>query len=526
MSPPQPHAPSSPPSNPTPFTPTKPSSPAPSLSSSTPGRRPATNRELRETRKASFAETSTNIYNAHLPVNNIHKEELPKYVPQATADLVEFCYLEKGQPGWIPLQNVDPGYDYEKDHPSFKYWYEHSSSFNADGVAAHKGSPRLYNYDKRNKSHTAPTAADTTRGGLEGRTQSSVISRRNKDASHPNLKITEIDGIIGRENYRNHITMGNGLVRWTDSVFNWESREVNSKDLNDQGKSLWIYPKELEPMYSSFSGDKIFRYVDPRKAAKKKKKKRIDPKMIVAQCEARRALVAVRGRLEGSKPSPRFDEDEGGGDFEEDGRERTVKTEHTFYDSVTGEAIVRTPRAEDAVKPPKPKQPQTAQDDSDVVEVVSITSKVSGVPSIQGSLASKTSVSVRSGGFNRTGGAAKQVVLTPRKLVVSVPVVQKQVVAVELSASAVVIDGSGAATAEDGDSDGKPAVVGAVEMEDAAIKDDVSETSFGSFQSRESVNMMDDDDDDGDEGCDSEGGKRAFDDRRSSTMAVYGSAKK
>ena len=69
----------------------------------------------------------------------------------------------------MPLNNVDPEYDYDKGHPSFKLWYEHNYNFNEEGVDKFKDSPRLYNYNRRAKVASNPLRMDTTRGGLEGR---------------------------------------------------------------------------------------------------------------------------------------------------------------------------------------------------------------------------------------------------------------------------------------------------------------------------------------------------------------------
>ena len=63
---------------------------------------------MKMSRKAEFAKTAESIAMANSKPMNIHKEALPKYVPQRIQDNVEACYFTKEQFGWCPMDNVDP----------------------------------------------------------------------------------------------------------------------------------------------------------------------------------------------------------------------------------------------------------------------------------------------------------------------------------------------------------------------------------------------------------------------------------
>ena len=63
---------------------------------------------LRSSSQAEFAKTAESIAMANSKPVNIHKEALPKYVPQHIQDNVEACYFTKEQFGWCPMANVDP----------------------------------------------------------------------------------------------------------------------------------------------------------------------------------------------------------------------------------------------------------------------------------------------------------------------------------------------------------------------------------------------------------------------------------
>ena len=139
----------------------------------------------------------------------------------------------KEQHGWTPLENVDPTStsDNDKHRPSFKLWYEYEevTGHNPEGVEKFKDSPRLYNYNRRAKQSSTPFKPDTTRGALEGRVASPVKRKQGLEE-----KITKIDGAVGREGWRAHVTMGNGVVRWTDDVFDWQNMKmVPSENLNE-----------------------------------------------------------------------------------------------------------------------------------------------------------------------------------------------------------------------------------------------------------------------------------------------------
>jgi len=111
-----------------------------------------THRALLRSRKNDAVSTSIAINNLYSRPNNIHREELPQYVPQDIADNVELCYMKREQCGWVPLLNVDPGYDYQKDHASYDMWWETSEAgvtHNPKGVEAYRNSPRLVNFRKR-----------------------------------------------------------------------------------------------------------------------------------------------------------------------------------------------------------------------------------------------------------------------------------------------------------------------------------------------------------------------------------------
>ncbi|GMH99022.1 hypothetical protein TrST_g8308 [Triparma strigata] len=283
------------------MTPQRPSDPAKPSSSP----RPRTARELKESRKAEFAQTASNIAHAHKKADNIHKEALPTYVPQRIQDNVETCYFMKEQHGWTPLENVDPTStsDNDKHRPSFKLWYEYEevTGHNPEGVEKFKDSPRLYNYNRRAKQSSTPFKPDTTRGALEGRVASPVKRKQGLEE-----KITKIDGAVGREGWRAHVTMGNGVVRWTDDVFDWQNMKmVPSENLNENGKSTFLFPNELAPMYSSFTPDKIYRWKPPRKSPKKKSVPKLTKSQLVEISEIRRQNMEKNGTIHGSKPSPR-----------------------------------------------------------------------------------------------------------------------------------------------------------------------------------------------------------------------------
>lgn len=117
-------------------------------------------------------------------------------------------------------------------------------------------------------------------------------------------KITNIDGVVGREGWRSHITLGNGVVRWTDDFFDRkESNTFSPKNVNDKGKSMFLFPNELDPMYSSFSPDKIYRWKVPQKKKKMRKKANVLTKeQIVAINEIRRGNMEGRGSVHGCRP--------------------------------------------------------------------------------------------------------------------------------------------------------------------------------------------------------------------------------
>lgn len=214
------------------------------------------------------------------------------------------CYFKKEQHGWTPLENVDPTESGtgNKPRPSFKLWYEYKevTGHNPEGVEKFKDSPRLYNYNRRNKQSSTPFKTDTTRGALEGR----VCSPR-KEKQILEDKITNIDGAVGREGWRAHVTMGNGVVRWTDDVFDWQNMKmVSSDNLNENGKSTFLFPNELAPMYSSFTSDKVYRWKPPMKVKKKKKVKKLTKEQLVEIAEIRRKNME-KGSVHGTRPSPR-----------------------------------------------------------------------------------------------------------------------------------------------------------------------------------------------------------------------------
>jgi len=245
------------------------------------------------------------IASKHEKPSNIHREPLPTFVPRHIQDNVELCYLRLEQHGWFPLANVDPAGTYgdgKKEHPSYKLWYEYANDFNEEGVKKFKNSPRLYNYNKREKQAMNPQRPDSTRALGEFRHWEKKVEKPLQD------KVTNVDGAVGREGWRAHVTLGNGVVRWTDDVFDWQqSNMLNPTGVNENGKSMYIYPNELEPMYSSFSPDKIYRWRPPEKKKKEKKKakKKMTREEIVQINEIRRQNMETRGSINGCKPSPR-----------------------------------------------------------------------------------------------------------------------------------------------------------------------------------------------------------------------------
>ena len=90
------------------------------------------------------------------------------------------------------------------------------------GAEKFKDSPRLYNYNRRKKQSMVPFRPDSTRGALEGR-----VSTYRKNERPMQDKVTNVDGAVGREGWRAHVTLGNGVVRWTDDVFDWQVRHAN-----------------------------------------------------------------------------------------------------------------------------------------------------------------------------------------------------------------------------------------------------------------------------------------------------------
>ena len=130
--------------------------------------RPRTAREMKEARKKEFAATAYAIAFKNDAPPNIHREALPSYVPKHIQDNVEMCYLKLEQPGWVPLENVDP--EGSKEHPSFKMWYEYPHyEYNAEGVGKFKDSPRLHNYRRQKKQMMNPYRPDSTRALGESR---------------------------------------------------------------------------------------------------------------------------------------------------------------------------------------------------------------------------------------------------------------------------------------------------------------------------------------------------------------------
>jgi hypothetical protein len=237
--------------------------------------------------------------------DNIHREVLPTFVPQHIQDNVELCYLKLEQHGWFPLANVDPEGSYgegKKEHPSYAYWYEQAEDYNEEGAAKFKDSPRLYNYNKREKQKKTPLKPDSTRALGEYRHWRKKVSPPLCD------KVTKIDSAVGRSGWRAHVTLGNGVVRWTDDVFDWQqSNMLNPKGVMENGKSMYIYPNELEPMYSSFSPDKIYRWRPPsdKKKGRKRVKKKMTKEEIVQINDIRRQNMETRGSVNACKPSPR-----------------------------------------------------------------------------------------------------------------------------------------------------------------------------------------------------------------------------
>ncbi len=313
--------------------------PTPPILGNSTARRPQTHRELRSARKAELAASAEFIATTHQKPQNIHRETLPRYVPETTQDLVEKCYLKKEQHGWAPLGNVDPGYDVENDHPSFPYWWEFKDNHNKEGVNKFKGSPRLYNYEKRLKAKETPLRADTTRGGLEGRTPGEKVVKVMQD------KITNVDSAVGRPGWRAHVTLGNGVVRWTDDVFDWQcSNQLTPSEVNEAGKSLNLFPKELEPMYSSFSPDKVFHWKKPTLRKKVKKKKKLTTEEIVRQADLRRKHMEFHGSIHGSRPLKHAITEEAEECEAPTSREKVVRTSLEVTDSVSGAIQLRTPK--------------------------------------------------------------------------------------------------------------------------------------------------------------------------------------
>ena len=193
---------------------------------------------MRESRKEEFINTARSIASKHDKPANIHREALPTFVPSHIQDNVEMCYLKLGQHGWLPLANVDPGGSLS--HPSFKMWYEHDESYNEEGAKRFKDSPRLYNYNKRAAQKLNPHRPDNTRALGEFRCWEKKVDKPMQD------KITNVDGAVGRDGWRAHVTLGNGVVRWTDDVFDWQqSNMLNPTGVNENGKSMYIYPNEV-----------------------------------------------------------------------------------------------------------------------------------------------------------------------------------------------------------------------------------------------------------------------------------------
>ncbi|GMI30716.1 hypothetical protein TeGR_g13715, partial [Tetraparma gracilis] len=240
---------------------------------------------------------------------------------------------------------VDPAYDFDADKPSFKLWYEHDPTYNPAGAAAHKESPRLVNYNLRTKRREEPFKPDTTRGGLEGRV---VVEKRERPMQ---MKITQVDGAVGREGWRAHVSLGNGVVRWTDDVFDWEANNNGAQHVNGKGKSLFLFPKELEPMYSSFSPDKIFHWKPPARRRKAKQVKKETLEEIVERCERRRLKMEATGGVDGCRPEPRVvpvfvpdEEEAGAGGAVPVPPPRQVRTAVQVLDAKTGELVATTPR--------------------------------------------------------------------------------------------------------------------------------------------------------------------------------------
>ena len=262
-------------------------------------RSPRTQRQLIRSRKAEFVATSESTYNAHSVPDNIHKEALPPYIPADIADNVEMCYMKREQCGWVPLLNVDPNYDYQKDHASFPMWWETSEAagerYNPEGEERFRNSPRLVNYRKRhgetailplnineknkysgNEREGDPNGCPTyddidivikrpdpllsttmTAQSLNNNTYSSHLCAQKQQRPIPD-KITNIDGPVGREGWRSYANLGNGVVRWTDDIFDWRlatdiQKRPAKQNYNETGPLT-------EPMYSSFSNDKVFRW--------------------------------------------------------------------------------------------------------------------------------------------------------------------------------------------------------------------------------------------------------------------------
>ena len=273
-----------------------------------------THRELSRSRKLEFAENAIAIAQKNAKPNNIHKEQIPTFVSQDITDNVELCYMKREQCGWVPLMNVDPGYDFDNDKASFDLWWELKNSHNPEGAEKHLNSPRLYNYRKRH-GMTGILPAD---GKLDPSRNANFINEKKYDENYYShltqkketeiaLKITQSDGPVGREGWRAYATLGNGVVRWTDDIFEWNKTTHHLVDeAGGTGKSIHLMPKELEPMYSSFTNDKIFRWEKPapkKVRAPSSPRKSVKPSLseIVKDADLRRQKALVFGCKNGTR---------------------------------------------------------------------------------------------------------------------------------------------------------------------------------------------------------------------------------